>query len=303
MIDIENNVNLTREQRLSIIYRAQHSQPFFNLLQFDLGSGAKTNTQSYQAKVNVDKDYFVTEYAGNFSDVYDDVASFFDVKLYTELTNKSLWRFLSGQGMFSGQVLTDTRFQLAFTNPLFVDLQDEHFPYRVIAGDRIIAQLSKISATVRSLTAYLCLKGYYTKNQPYLAPNTLRGINESLDKPIRYEYWKQTVNFAGQRTIKFDNDRFTRVVLGFSIIDADAAQANMSTGTIDIVDSMRNVRFSNNPLPIGFLAPRMTCVRDTHIYYLPTEYLFEPFASLECKVNNALHGGTGYDLMMLTRTV
>jgi hypothetical protein len=57
------------------------------------------------------------------------------------------------------------------------------------------------------------------------------------------------------------------------------------------------------PIPIEYFAPRLTCLRDTHIYYLPVEAFFEPLNALRFEMDTDLNGGAGFEFTMVTRKV
>jgi hypothetical protein len=158
------------------------------------------------------------------------------------------------------------------------------------------------------------LKGFYTEPNNYLSPHSLEGVNDSLDKDIRFETWELNgdnnksgvINHgAGSKIYSYKNDRFARLVLGFGIVETQEAVDTSNRATIEIFDTFRELKWMDKPIPIGFLGPRLgnnvAGVRDTHIYYLPVEYFWEPFSVLQMNITNS--NTRPWKLIMLTRTV
>lgn len=302
MIDEINGIYLSDKQRRDILARAMYSQPFYHQSVFPLGASA-VKEQSYQNKVDVNKDFYLTEIRGNFGEAFTDTTSLFNLSLYSTLNDESVWKFLQSIALPSGQIAMECRFDTAFANQLFDDRQFEYFPYLVRGGDRLIAKIQNLTTKTEAGEINLVLAGYYPYVSRYLTETHTRGINESLVSPVRYELWKQTVNHEGQKTYNFKNDRTARLVIGFGIVDKNTDKGDLSESTILITDTFRELKFMNDPMPVEMFAPRLTCLRDTHQYLMPVEYLLEPFTALKCEIVNTLNGGAGYELVMLTRTV
>ena len=307
MINLINNQDLNLEQRRNILNRALYSQPFFNLLQFIIppsktrGQIDKKNTQNVQ----VNKNFYLTEIISNFGEVFQDTGSLFDISLYAVKKKQSLVRYLQNAFLPNGFIATEARENAAFAAQIYQDTQREMMPLLIERGDIVQGSIIANTDTTNKndVFANIVLKGFYSIQETYINSRLGIGINESLARDVIFETWNLSVDFTGQKSLKISNDRYPRLVLGFGIRDNNSIKANLSQGTMRITDQTRGLQFSDVPLPIEFFAPRLTCVRDAHIYYLPTEYLLEPFASLLFDIENALNGGSGYELVIYTRTV
>lgn len=307
MINLINNQDLNLEQRRNILNRALYSQPFFNLLAFTVppsktrGRIDKKDTQGIQ----VNKNFYLTEIISNFGEVFQDTGSLFDISLYAVKKKQSLIRYLQNSFLPSGFIATEARENAPFASQIFQDTQREIMPLLIERGDFVQGNIVANSDTTNDadVIANIVLKGFYSVQETYINSRLNIGINESLARDIIFETWNLSVDFEGEKSLKISNDRYPRLVLGFGIRDNGRVKANLSQGTMRISDQTRGLQFSENALPIEFYAPRLTCVRDTHIYYLPTEYLLEPFASLLFDITNILNEGTGYELVIYTRTV
>lgn len=306
MIDLVNTQIMSREERDNSLFRALHSQCFFNLLDFQLIAAASKIFQ-YGAKAEVDKDFWVTECKGNFGQVFADVASLYVGNIYVANKGESLHRYIAGENIPTAFQVTDIRDRVSPLYPqIFDDRQREMMPTLVRRGDNIIARVQNVTAKSDPADVKIVISGYYTQPENYLSGRSLQGVNESLADDPRFELWKFDVDYTGQKNHILNNDRFARMVLGFGIALKDDANDDSniaSSGTVQITDVYRAIRFNNLPINIAFFAPKVNLVRDTHIYYLPIEHFWEPFAPMKFDIVNALNGGTGYEWVMLTRTV
>lgn len=310
MINLVNRLDLTRQERLDSLFRSMHTQPFFNLLTFSVDVGARKHNQ-WETKSDVNREFYLTEVIGNFDEALQNTGSLFNMSVYASLNNGSVYNFIQTLNLPSGFIASQARSaEVAFANQLFDDRQFEYCPYLIKQGDRLIGRLANVTAKTQGFDINVCLKGYYVTPGRHLNDNTTRGINESLDRPVRFETWREHISTAAadkKKTYSFKNDRTARQVLGFGLVDTTSdAVAQI---TIEILDTFRNIKWNNRPMPIEFLGPRVgnvvKGVRDAHIYYLPVEYLWEPFSSLQCMINiiDGRDESAGLELIMLTRTV
>jgi len=305
MLNFTNNQFLTVEQRRSILSRALHSQPFYHILNFEL-LATDQKKYFYRSKVSIDKDFWITGISGNFGEVLDDSDVNCNLSLYLAQTSRSLWNFTRGLPISTGFQTIEARFNTVAANQKFVDIQDEICPFLVNRGDSVQAQLTNVTGVIDDGTAKIVLAGYNTIQDRYIGTTLMRGINDSLADDTRYETWVQDIQTEGIRSYTFKNDRFARIVLGFGVVDTEQDKGQIATcEMVSLTDSFRSLRWNNEPIPIEFLAPRLTCLRDTHMNYLPMEYLLEPFAPLRFELNTTFNNGSedGLTLVMFTRTV
>jgi hypothetical protein len=308
MITLGNRYDLTIDERKESLFRAMHTQPFFNLLNFPVDN-AGSRVTDYGSKLDVNKDFFITEIVGNFNEV--NAASGFTTEFiasfYAQLNQGSLYKYQQTQRLPVGFICNEARSgAVAFANQEYDDRQFELIPYKVKAGDSLVGTVKEITGTPKSIDINAVLKGYYIFPNKHLGEVTTRGVNESLARNIRFETWKEEIAATAvnnKKTVTFNNDRTARIVLGFGI----RALNDQGRFNFEIVDSYRNIKWTNKPIPIEFLAPMTngigTGCRDVHMYYLPTEYLLEPFASLQFDLTATATSGDTSDLIMLTRTV
>ena len=309
MITLGNRHDLTLEERNASLFRAMHTQPFFNLLNFPVDAVGARNVD-YGSKLDVNKDFYITEVVGNFNEVNaaSGFAETFVASFYAVLNQGSVYRFSQTQRLPVGLICNEMRNGvIAVASQQYDDRQFEYMPYRVKNGDSLIGTVRSVGGGEKGIDIDVVFKGYYIMPNNHLSENTTRGVNESLARPIRFETWSRDITIDDAKeieTIKFDNDRTARIVLGFAVFEKSNTTAQR---TIEIVDNFRNIKWSNAPLPIQAIAPKTnnagTGVRDVHIYYLPTEYLLEPFASLQCALRYISGGTDDATLVMLTRTV
>lgn len=307
MINNVNTLFMTDAQRRASLFRAMHTQPFTYLSMLEpLAGGAKQN--EYKSKVDVNKDFFFTEIQGNFDEAFQTTNTLWDLSVYTTLENGSVYNYLQTIKLPSGLIAQEARnANVIFANQLFDDRQFEYCPHRIKAGDTLITQILNQSAKAEAFDVILALKGYYTYPNKYLSTTATQGVNESLSREIRFETWQHDITHTGQKVYHFKNDRYARMILGFSIVDTNR-EGNLSPeATIDIYDTFRQLKWSNEPMPIQFLAPRVGMdaagVRDCHIYYLPIEAFWEPHSALQMEILNDLNDSTKWQLIMHTRTV
>lgn len=303
MIDLINTQYMTMQQRRDSITRAIHSQSFFNLIDFNLIASANTEFQ-YGAKVQVDKDFWLTEKKGNYGKVEDDTGATFELSLYIAGTGKSLDRYVAGENLPTPFQTTDINVTPS-TSPHFDDRQREILPTLIKRGDNIVARTRNVTAKTDPADIKIVLSGYYTRDDAYITPRSQQGVNESFENPPLFELWKFDVDYDGKKDHILNNDRFARMVLGFGIVNLDDADtpSAVSDATVLITDVYRRIKMNNDPINVAFFAPKQNQCKDQAIYYLPIEHFWEPFSPLKFEMNNTLGNGHGFQWQMLTRTV
>jgi hypothetical protein len=197
----------------------------------------------------------------------------------------------------------EARFNIAFASQVYCDLQQEICPYLVKKGNSVLAQIDNLGVKAQEASGRIVLAGYYPTGKAYLDERTTQSINESLADEPSIETFSFTVDEAGQKSYILQNDRYARLILGFSVTDLETNKANLASSLLKITDFARKIKFNDVPIPIEYFAPRLTCLRDTHIYYLPVEAFFEPLNALRFEMDTDLNGGAGFEFTMVTRKV
>lgn len=302
MIDTSNSEFLTRDQRLDIAKRAIHSVPFFTNLPFALTVGtAKIN--QYASKVRIDYDFFLTEMQGNFGEVFTATNTLFNLSVWTG-NQESVYGFNSGTLLPTSNICTEARFNTNVASQTFDDRQFETFPYLIKAGDNVYANIQNTGSKSSGATAILALKGFQVLKNVFLSSRETEQINQSLDDPIRYEFFRFPVDTEGLKSYSIMNDMFPRLILGFGVTNNSPVKSVVSQSTIFIKDVSRQIQMMNIPIPVDFIAPRLTCLLDANLYLTPIEYYFQPFAKLVFDITNISPTDlTGYEFCILTRTI
>ena len=315
IVPYSNNEFLTMDQRQMSLTRALHSQNFFNLLQFGLNT-AGDDTPQYTAKAQVDKDYWLTEIKGNFGNVWRDTGTYYLLNTYIANKGYSLIRYIRGEMLPTEFQCTDAKTVSALSTPI-QDRQREYMPTLVPRNDNIIARVQNIDAKSDIADIQIVTSGYYTTNRERIAGQTKDGVKESLAKDIEYDEWQFTVNEIPlngggatnpRETHIFNNDRFARMVLGFGV---RCRHTSPATAKVIITDVYRNIKLNNDPIEVGFFAPKqgaqVSMVKDVQFYYLPIEHFWQPFAPLKFEFSDCNLQGQGspfgWEFVMLTRTV
>lgn len=293
------------DQRQMSLTRALHSQNFFNLLQFGLNAAAD-DTPQYTAKAQVDKDYWLTEVKGNFHNVWVTTNTYYNMNIYIANKGYSLIRYIRGEMLPTEFQATDAK-TISANATTIQNQQREYIPTLVPRNDNIIARVQNVDSKDEIADIQLVTSGYYTTNRERVAGQTKEGIKESLAKPIEYDEWQFTVEDTGARQTKiFNNDRFARMVLGFAVRVRNP-NANPPTAKVIITDAYRNIKLNNDPIEMGFIAPKVPLVEDVNFYYLPIEHFWQPFAPLKFEFSDIVFSGSVglryFEFVMLTRTV
>ena len=306
----ENLTNLSDAKRRELLNRAIYTEPFFYFFEF-LMSAKGARQKEFGKTSKVDKDFYVTELMSNFSDVENIGTTEFLLSVYTAQTDKSLYQYYKSFLLPSSFQTTEARFNTAYGNQKYVDRQSEIMPYKIFKGNSLVVNLVNQAAITDNVTGRVMVKGYYINPNTFLTTDTIRGINESLAQTAKTEIFLPNIgdqqfippiSGTASTNYNFQNDRFARLALGFQIQDLTADLGAMTNAKIRIFDTKRNLKFSDAPIPLEFFAPRQTAVRDTNIYYLPMEFLWQPFSNLRIEVITET-AGADYQLSLVTRLV
>lgn len=305
MIDINNlNCDLTPEGRRTSLQRAIYTQPYFYRFEFPITAGDPRDTQ-FSQNVGINRDFFITEWQGNFGEVLRETGSLFNVTLYSAYYD-SLYRFEAGHKLPTGQVLTEARFRTPITNEKFDDRQAETFPYLVRKNDKIYAQIANVNVKNDVGNANIVLKGFNVNEDAYITPMQTEQYNASLAKDVEWQFFKINVTDQGVKQYILENDNQPRLILGFCAINSVSEKAQVSEINVSITEIARRLRLTDTKIPLQFIAPRLTCLRDTHIYYLPVEFAFQPYSKLQFDIENIWVNDqtpAGAEISILTRTV
>lgn len=301
MIDSINKI-LTLQQRKEIIKRALYSNPYFYKLQFDI-LDETLKTPQYGQSLGINRDFYLTEIMSNFSDVYFATGSLFNISIYTAFL-QSIYQYTASRLLPSSFISQDGRLDTPIVNEIYDDRQFELFPIRIKPNDKIFADIRNISDKTAPTTGYIVFKGFNTIDNIFVAGRELEQINKSLDEPSRYQYFDLEVTHTGLQGLVKQNDNYPRVILGFGITNDLATKTGITQATATIKDLSRKISLTDTEIPLQFIAPRMINAQDTHIYYLPIEYYWQPFGNLEFNINNLPSQElSSFKISILTRTV
>lgn len=295
---------ITREMRALTLKRALFTVPFFTRLDFAVNQNPAKNNALVAQKVGINNAFFLTEVVGNLGEVNTAAGVLCNVSVWT-MYEQSVYRYDTSQLLPSGFVATEARFQTLVANQLFDDRQREFMPFPVKDGDSLFAQVIPVGTPSVDTTATIVLKGFNVIPNAYIDTETIEKCEQSLDREARFESFKFTVEDDVKKVYTIENDAFPRLVLGFGTTNTVTNKADVSTATVQVRDATRRLQFSQLPIPLDFIAPRLTCLLDEHLYYLPIEYYLEPYGKLQFEIDNSYNNGTpaGFEFNVLTRTV
>ena len=301
--DINGVQKLTVEQRKSILARAMNSVPMFNLLPYDIITGAGKEKQ-YKGRLDINLDYFLTEIRGNFREVIEDTDTQWQVNIYIAETGQSVYGFNKSQPLPTQMVMTDGNFTQTATEQRYDDRQREFMPFYVPRGNEVISEIVNVSAKSSIASAKILLCGYTLIKYPYINTQEQILINESLEDDSIYQTFVANVdNIRTKKAYNFNNDQRPRLILGFGVVDSVTRATGLKRSTISIQDTTRHLKLTNEPTPLELIAPRTpVCSQDTHNYFLPIEYYWMPQGNIRIEIEND-SGQADYQLIMLTRTV
>ena len=297
--------NLTVAKRKHLVNRALYTNPFWYTLPFDLNT-TTVKQNKFQARADINKDFFLTEVRGNFGDVFvRSGGALFDLDIFSTLRQRNLLGY--GQNLLPTFIsLTEARFDTIPALQLGQDRQREIMPVLIRKSDRIVAELSNSNAVAVQTDGFITLVGFNRSLEYWLRKDEEKRIKASLEIPPRYEIFKFTQPpVEGILSHILENDKFPRMILGFGAVNSTSTKTDIPLAFIKIDDLTRNLQFTNERVPLEFIAPRLTCVEDTLWYYLPTEFYWESFGNLRFEVDLTFQNATaeGFDFYMLTRTV
>lgn len=302
MINLFNHAFLTQDERKMILARAVASQPYFANMDFEIIAGAEKDRQ-YKSKLHVDKDFYITDIRGNFNEVFNETGTEFWLSIWESYKGESIHKYMRSQYLPSSFQSFEARRDIAFVQQRYCDLQQEINPYLIRRGNSVLASIDNVGVKAQPADCKIVLAGYYATGRNYLSPRTIQAVNESLagEPDIEIFPFRVTTDSITSQIVK--NDRFARVILGFGVTDLETNKANLANSTVMITDFARKLKWNDEPIPLEYFAPRLTCLRDTHYYSLPIEFLFEPFDGLRFEFNTDLNTGAGFEFSMITRKV
>jgi len=302
MINSVNYAKMSRLERQAAFLKALYTLPYFTRLDFAISSGTAKDPQ-YNAKTKVNADFYLTDIQSNFGEVFTNTTSLFTLSMWQGY-QESLINYDLGGNLPTSFWTYEARFNTPVNRQIFSDKQFEFMPRLIPNNNQIYASIKNESVKTQSDTATLLLKGFQRDNN-FVDSKTMAKINASLEKPIDIQYFSFTVDKAGQQTHYLENDNTPRLILGFGARNSTVTKADVSTSELTITDTTRQKQWNNEPIPLQFFAPRLTCLLDQHIYWLPIEYWFQPFDILRFDLSNTKNGEDikGYEFVAITRTI
>ncbi len=326
-----NVQGLSVDQRKAIFQRALHATPFFNIFNFpDFDVTSTIHSQAYGTKLGVDKDFYITEILSNHNEVFGDSGQI-GINIYSAYTGKSVYGFNRSNPLPPSLVGVNVGGPYPVQLEKFCDIQRETIPYLINRGDNLIANLNivKSSSSQAAISPSIVLAGYNINSYPYLDSVGMQKINDSLNIDPEYQIFAANIDeftcppYSKQEFKQITNDNKPRLILGCAMAYMNAEDNIADTNvrpriTIEIQDISRQVKWQNSPLPLHYIAPMIPSLAiggegapqpsvDTHLYWLPIEYYFQPFGDLQLRVtmdnSSAPDSMSGWQLQLLTRTV
>lgn len=304
MLDAKNQYWISNEDRGEILQRALRTYPYYYKMAFPIESGAPVETL-YSQRIGIGKDFYLTEYMGNFGEVFTDTGALFNACLYTGY-NRSLYRFDTSRKLPVGQLMTEARFDTVLPDQIYDDRQFETLPVKIPQNDRLYGEIASGDSPSDDAEVIIVLKGFSMLNDVYVTPTEQAQLTESLSKDVQWEFLKVTVDKEGKHSYILENDRYPRLILGFGAVNSTSDKSLISAADFTITDISRRLQLTDTNIPVAFIAPRLTCLLDANLYYLPIEYYFQPFAKLQFDVNNVSpdqNDKQGFEIAVLTRTI
>lgn len=215
---------------------------------------------------------------------------------------RSLYRYNEESQVLSSFTTFDARKRASLLAP-FDDIQREFMPFLVQAQDTLVVETTINIVPLEDITTRAVLTGFMATPQDAYPADVFAMLNRSIEREPRFEHFTVEVDHVGKKLYKIQNDGFPRLLLGFgSVGESDVAPPVVNlTSKVLITDITRRLKFSENPIPLEYFAPRLPMTTDQYIYYLPIEYYLEPFAVLQFEIDNDLDAP--YALIAHTRTV
>ena len=304
MINLANQKPLTVNDRKRIVNRALNAIPFIHYLPYEVQAEAQKRSE-YKTVSQIETDFFVTEMRANFGEVFTAINSKFNLNVFEQFTGQSLYGFNRSQSLPAGMLTTECREATVVANQIYDDRQSEWMPRLVRAGSTIIAEITNVDDKIAPVEAGIGLCGFQLLQHPYLNALTMERINRSLSTDTVYQTFRVKVDHNGLKYYNLTNDGMPRLILAVGAVNDSADKSQISESTILLQDTTRHLKLNNVAMPVEFFAPRLTCLLDTHQFWMPIEYYLEPFGNLRMRIENAFPPETeyGYEMIFLTRTV
>lgn len=308
MIDIVNQYHLSQKERRDSLLRAIHTQPYFYKMAFDVPA-SNNKIDEFAQRLGINRDFYLTEIQGNFGEVHDISGSFFSASFWTGY-NESLYRFEAGLPIPTSYLMTEARFRTTLPNEKFDDRQFETFPKLIKQNGKIFGKFVDDGTNKAVASEAVTVFKGFALNDNYLSTSETKEVNSSLQDEVRWEYFKITVTDQAEdrnrKSYILENDKYPRLIMGFGAINNPTDKAQISAIDVNIIDLTKRIQLTDTAIPLQFIAPRLTCLSDTHIYYLPVEYYFAPLAKLQFDINNVWVNDmtpAGAEIAVLMRTI
>jgi hypothetical protein len=310
MIDTINDQVISLEERKQTVNRALWTNPYFYKMDFPILQGTKADSL-VTGKVGIGRDFYLTEVKDNGCTLLDLNVALVKLQLYTGYNISPYnYNLVKLQNSF---ITTDARFRTAAAARQFQDKQFESLPFLIRQNDSLYADVSNDVTAFNSGTYTIVLKGFNICKNAAFGSTEVQQINDSLAKDVEWQIFKllvtDTIDDEGKKQYFLENDRYPRLILGFGAININPDPTLASNMLVSITDISRQLQLTDQAIPLEYIAPRLPLVEDTHIYYLPIEYYFQPYAKLQFDINNIWLGGreepvpNGAEIAILTRTV
>lgn len=310
MLDLVNEKTLvdalTVEDRKSIFLRALHTAPYFNDFEIDLPSlDGLAQPVGFKSRSHIYIDYCVTEVRTNLGDVQINNGGEYFLSIYEAESGLPLLGYNKSDPLPFIHMASNCPFDTHHIANSWDDRQREFMPYVLHAGDDAIVQLTiPVGSEIPSM-AHVTLCGFNLQQTAYINDDEQQKINKSLALETVFQTFQLEVDHTGHKIYNIFNDNTPRLILGIGVINEGIDPRAVRESKINIFDTIRHLRITNQAMLLESIAPRVPQVKDSHIYYLPIEHYFCPFGNIQFDIENThnIFQDTGYKLVMLTRTV
>ena len=317
MIDIINDQTLTVDERRSIINRALWTNPYFYRIDIPIPHQTVVNSV-FSNKLGINRDFYITSLLDNSNNIAEKTGAEINLSLLTGY-DVSPYSFNIGK-LPKSFITTDARrYDVANEPPPFLlhgfdDRQFETFPFLIKQNDFLRTDVQCNGPTGPAIYT-LVVKGFNVCKNAAFGSTELQQINDSLSNNVEWQYFKlnvtDSVNDQGEKQYFLENDRYPRLILGLGALNIDNTfLSHQSEILVTLTDLSRQLQLTDNRVPLEYIAPRFTPVQDQHLYYLPIEYYWQPYAKLQFDIINTWnHAGreepfpNGAEIVALTRTV
>ncbi len=308
MIGINNENFISDTDRQIIAHRAMYSYPYFYRLQFPLLTGDEPQTFVEQ-KVGINDDFFLTEIQANYGDTTFTTGSNIFLALYTGW-NKSLYRYQYNKTLFDTFIASEGRARGGFARHQGVDRQFEYLPIHIKRNDKIFGQIANDFVIAADKVFNVILKGFQLRDGSQISDTEAAQLERSLALPVDWQIFHVTVTDdaadRGKKIYTFENDRYPRILYGFGATNTRTELTFGSDMEVRVTDISRRLSFTDQAIPLEFLAPRIPYCLDTHRYDLPIEYYLAPYTKIQFEIDNIWADGghaAGAEIALYTRTV